>query len=292
MKKIKKFWLVFVGHLVNKLKNYLSQKRRFVIALSSFLILLLGGLTYYGIALAQISAAEVNLAALRENINDEKICHEACLLIRKNEEEIIISALKKSERNLIKRMENYFLSQKESREFKEEIINLWRLNNDFKVIPQYVYDYLDNESGDLKLQALIISTLLSPDQDKRWLDYYFSLLASKRDPSLKKEAIAALSNRADKASEFNLRQLVFLKNLLFNLETSLEIKADLVSLIGEYYPLLSDDTDSVLREIYKDQKIDNITRAFAVDILNRYTDGKKLIAPVVSGEEWEQYYNY
>lgn len=292
MNKLKKFWRFLAGHLLKRLKSYSPKKRRLIIVMSSFSVLIIGGLLYYGVALARISEAEINLAALRENINNEKICHEECLLVRKKQEEIIIIALKNVEENLLKRMKTYFLSSEESLEFKEEIINLWRLNNDFTAVPPYIYEYLDDENGDPKLQVLIIGSLLSPDNDPRWLDYYFSLLTSKRDVSLKKEALNALSNREDKEGEFNLRQLVFLKNLLLNSETPLEIKSDLVLLIGEYYPLFPEDTELILEDVYANKEIDNITRAFATDILNRYLKGKKLTAPAISGEEWEKYYNY
>lgn len=292
MNKLKKVWPNFLAGLRAKLKTYPLKKKRLIIILSSFFILMFGFITYYGIALARISEAEINLATLREEIIQEKICHEDCLAVRKNREAIIIAALKKPEENLLKRIEKYFLNPAESSAFKEEIINLWRLNNNWSAVPPYIYEYLDNEAGDLKLQALIISSLLAPDNDQRWVDYYFNLLTSTRDVSLKKEALNALSNREDKAGEFNLKQLVLLKNLLLNAETPPEIRTSLVMLIGEYYPLFSADTDLILRAVYNDKKIDNITRAFAADILNRYTKGEKLILPAISGAEWETYYNY
>ena len=73
MKKLKKVWRALAVGLTNRLKNYSSKKRRLVIGLGSFFILLLGALTYYGIALAQISEAEINLAALREDINNDGV---------------------------------------------------------------------------------------------------------------------------------------------------------------------------------------------------------------------------
>ncbi|MHB8904280.1 MAG: hypothetical protein ACYC40_04240 [Patescibacteria group bacterium] len=284
MKKLKNFW--------KKLECFYSKKRPLVIVLGLFFILLLSFGIYYGVALARISEAEINLATLREEINSEKICHEDCLSIRKNQEAIIIAAIKKPEANLLKRLADYFNDSKESFEFKNEIINLWRLNDSLESVPQYFYNYLDKENGDVKLQTLIINSFLSADNDGRWLDYYFNLLASKRNVSLKKAALIALSNRKDKASDFNLKQLVFLKNLLFSSDASLEIRTDLVLLIGEYYPYFPDDTTLILLEVYDDKKLDNITRAFAADILNRNNKEEKLVLPAISGPEWENYYNY
>lgn len=282
MNKLKKIWQNILPRMSRKL---------FVVSGSLFLLLLIAG-AYYGAALARVSEAEIGLAALREEIAQEKICHEDCLAVRKKQEETIIAALKKPEENLLKRMEAYFSNPAESREFKEEIINLWRLDDDSNAVPQYLYEYLDNEAGDLKLQALIISSLLSKDNDKRWVDYYFDLLASERDVSLKKEALAALSNRADKAGEFNLKQLALLKNLLLGSKTPPQIKADLALLIGEYYPFFPKDADSILQAAYNGKEIDNITRAYAADILNRYAKEEKFPLPKISGAEWETYYNY
>jgi hypothetical protein len=284
MNKLKKVW--------QKLKRIYFKKKRLVIVLSLVFILMFIFFIYYGIALALISDAEINLAALRESVNKEKICHEDCLLKRKEIEKVIIAAIKKPEENLLKRLENYFNNPLESFEFKKEIINLWRLSNNLEKVPQYFYDYLDKEDGDIKLQKLIINSFLSPSRDKRWLDYYFSLLASARDYSLKKAALIALSNREDKAANFNLKQLVFLKTLLFSSSTPVEIRADIVLLIGEYYSYFHEDTDLILTEAYKSKELDSITRAYAADILNRNTKGKKLALPTISGEEWEKYYSY
>lgn len=302
MKKLKKIWQGFLRYFSLGLRP--AKKRRFVIVLSLFLLLIIGTGLYYSIALARISDAEINLAALRENVNKQKICHEDCLLTRKKQAAVIIAALKKSEPNLLRRLEDYWNDRRESFEFKKEIINLWRLNNeanndlssvppnDLSGVPPYIYDYLDQADGDPRLQSLIISSFLSFNQGKQWLDYYFSLLASKRDLSLKKEALIALSNRENKAADFNLKQLVFLKNLLINPETPLAIKADIVLLIGEYYPLFTAETNSILLEIYKNQALDNITRSFSGDILNRENGNTKLILPAISEVEWGNYYNY
>lgn len=308
MKKLKKIWQGFLRYfspglrpdlwlgLSHRLKRYSAKKRRFVIVLSLFLLLIIGTGLYYSIALARISDAEINLAALRENVNKQKICHEDCLLTRKKQAAIIVAALKKSEPNLLRRLEDYWNNHQESFEFKKEIINLWRLNNeannDLSGVPPYIYDYLDQADGDPRLQSLIISSCLSFNQGKQWLDYYFNLLASKRDLSLKKEALIALSNRENKAADFNLKQLVFLKNLLINPATPLAIKADIVLLIGDYYPLFTAETNSILLEIYKNKALDNITRSFSGDILNRENGNTKLVLPAISEVEWENYYNY
>ncbi len=284
MNKLKKIW--------QKLKRVYFRKKRLVIISGLIFILVFSFVIYYGIALATISEAEVSLAALRESIKKEKICHEICLSKRKEMENIIIAAIKKSEGNLLKRLENYFNNPEESFEFKKEIINLWRLNNNLEAVPQYFYDYLDKNDGDVKLQTLIISSFLSSNGDRHWLDYYFSLLASKRDVSLKKASLIALSSREDKAESFNLKQLLFLKDLLFNPETPVEIRADIVLLIGEYYLYFPDDTNLILLEIYKNKEFDNITRAYSADILNRYIKNKKLVLPTISAEEWDKYYSY
>lgn len=288
MNKLKKLWRI-VSH---KFKSYCLKKKRLVLIFVVLLILVVAPGIYYGAALMRVSEAEVNLAALRENINNEKICHDDCLLFRKKKENLIIAAINKSEKKLLKRLEDYWFNQDESLDFKKEIINLWRLNNDLENIPQYFFDYLDNEEGDVKLQALIISSYLSPNQDIRWLDYYLNLLISKRDVSLKKEALLALSNREDKAEHFTLKQLSLLKKLMFDKSAPEEIKPHVVLLIGDYYQLFSEDTELVLMELYESQEVDNISKAFAVDILNRYRTKKKLASPEISSEEWGKYYSY
>jgi hypothetical protein len=247
---------------------------------------------YYGVALARVSEAEVNLLILKEGIENNKICHEDCLLIRRQQEALIISALSKSEKALLERLEQYWLDPLVSFDFKFELINLWSLNNNLEIVPQYFYDYLDQEDGDVKLQTKIISSFLAPDRDKSWLPYYFSLLSSGRDKSLKKEALGAISSRSDKQDIFTLKQLELLKALVINNETPIEIKADLVLLISEYYIFFPEEARTVLMDIYKNTKLDNITRAFAADILNQNNSELKLLTPFISEAEWEKYYNY
>lgn len=284
MNKLKKVW--------QKIKRVYFKKKRLFIIITSAFILVFSFVIYYGIALALVSDAEISLAALRESINKEKICHEDCILKRQEIEKIVVAAIKKPEEKLLKRLDTYFNNPLESFEFKKEIINLWRLSDNLEGVPQYFYDYLDQEDGNIKLQKLIMNSFLFPSRDKHWLDYYFSLLASTRDYSLKKAAIIALSNREDKAASFNLKQLVFLRGLLFNPSSPTEIKADIVLLIGEYYPYFADDANSILTDAYNSKELDNITRAYAADILNRNIKNKKLAIPAISDEEWERYYSY
>jgi len=285
MNRLKKIWRSLLR----------SKKKRLVLVSGFILAVVLGVGLYYGIALACVSEAEVNLAALKEGVNKEKICHEDCLALRKKQEAIVLAGIKKPEPNLLKRLDNYWQDPKESLEFKEEIINLWRFDDDPVNLPKYFSDYLDQADGDVKLQALIISSFLAVSPDTRLIDYYFSLLSSDRAKSLKKEAIIALSNRSDKADSFTLKQLGFLKDLIMDSKTPSEIKPDLVSLGGDYYSLYPVDAYSALLEIYNDKSIDNISRAFAADILNRNNEKTKgfkvLLAPEISGEEWQAYYN-
>lgn len=288
MSKVKKS----LRNLLRKFKSCPIKKRILVFALSLAVIIIIGAGSYCFIALAQISETEINLAALRENIDNEKICHEDCLLVRKKQEGLAIEGIKKSDSKLIKRLADYWYSPKESFEFKKEIINLWRLSDDLKLAPQYFYDYLDDENGDVKLQSLIISSFLSPSPDQQWLDYYFSLLTSERDVSLKKEALRALSDRKDKVESFTVKQLELLDNLLLSKEAPLEIRADIVLLIGDYYPIFPDETSAALFGIYKKTELDNISRAFAADILNKNVKNSKLVLPAISGQEWDSYYNY
>ena len=287
MKKFKKIW----QSILQKYVRLSLKKRRRLLIFSLFSFIIIAFLFYYSIALARISEAEINLAALKEEVNTQKICHEDCLSLRKKQELVVISAIKKSEKNILIRLKNYWFDPKESLEFKKEIINLWRLNNDLNIVPPYLYNYVDASTGDVKLQALIISSFLAPSKEKRWLDYYFNILSSSRDKSLKKEALRALSNREDKDKNFTLKQAVFLKNLVINLKTPLEIKPDIVLLLGEYYSIFPEQIKSILEEIYINKELDNITRVFAGDILNRENGDNKYILPEISAQEWQNYYN-
>jgi len=288
MSKEKRAW----HYLGRKFKSYPVRKRILISVLSLTAVIILGLGFYYFIILARISETEIDLAALKENINNEKICHEDCLIIRKKMEEAVSAGIKKADPKLIKRLENYWSSPQESTEFKKEIINLWRLNDNVQAVPQYFYDYLDEENGNVELQSLIISSFLSSSPDKQWLNYYFSLLASTRDIALKKEALRALSNRKDKTESFTMKQLDLLENLLLNEAAPLEIRADIVLLIGDYYPIFPAETSAALLKIYRKSELDNISRAFAADILNRNSKEDKLALPDISGGEWENYYNY
>lgn len=288
MNKLKKTWAL----ILHKFKKYSPRKRKLILVSVAVCIFVIIPAFYYGIALARVSEAEINLAALRENINNLKICHEECLLVRKKQENLIVEEMRNENERVMKRLEKYWLDSGESFEFKKEIINLWRLNDDLENIPQYFYDYLDDREGEVKLQVLILSSYLSPNQDISWIDYYLNLLISDRAVSLKKEALLALSSREDKSEHFTLKQLSLLRKLMFDKSAPRGIKADIVLLIGDYLEFFSEDARNVLLEIYGSNEVDNISKAFAVDILNRYNSAEKLTASEISPDEWEKYYSY
>lgn len=280
--------------------------------------LLLGGgiltiliLIYLLIALLAVSPVEIRLAELKNSWENEKICHESCALRRAEAEEAVVGVLMVDfnavkESRLAKRLKIYFLDEKLSAEFRSELVKILRRAYGPAKPPLYLKDYLTRDDGNPAVQATIINSygaavlnqaaLNDKGGDKAGvspLNYYFTLLTGDRDLVLKLEAIRALSNYPDKINYFSTDQLAAIEKLALDPATDSRLRPSLILLLTDYYPLFPKETAAILKMIYGEKNAgDEISRAFAADILNRFgAKGDKWPIPAVSDAAWDEYYN-
>jgi len=118
-------------------------------------------------------------------------------------------------------------------------------------------------------------------------DYYFHLLTDDDELLIKREAVRLISAQAEKGGTLSLNQLAIIRELMLDSVTPALLRPPLVLLLGDYYELFPVETVAVLKSVYAEG--DEVSRAFAADILNK--SGKKITAPAVSQEAWDEYYN-
>jgi hypothetical protein len=258
----------------------------------SFLGLLAVFIIYVAVALLSVSRAEISLARLKNSLETEKICHENCQLNRAQEQTEIVKALQTSEGRLKKRLLKYFFDSQESREFKKELIKIWRQGSQTNDLPSELEEYLQSPVGDPELQALIIKSWLAENTARPRIDYYFSLLSGDADLILKEEAVYALSNIKDKKSYLTAAQLENISHLVLSATTANKLRQSLILLLADYYSLFPAETENILLAVYKNSNLpDKISRAFSADLLNRRRGLIKFTLPEISASEWAEYYN-
>ncbi len=298
--------------------------------LSVFFALILGIGLYLFISLLSVSRPELALARLRYSFARETVCHEDCLIARSREEQAVAAALP-ARRRLAGKLRKYFLAEKESRAFKKELLKIIALAYGPDAPPEYVRAYVASAGADPELQAEILSLFnkeafkvsdliarwqaeieasfsdsasttatkalatfktLKETRDDSLAPYYFSLLVGPAGNTLKEEAIVALSNIGDKKSYFSAEQVSRIKDLIMNSATDKHLRASLVLLLGDYYPLYPAQTVAVLTALYELASSDDaVSQAFAADLVNRTAGWAKLAEPTVSAEEWDEYFN-
>jgi len=274
-----------------KLKSWFKQRSLKQRCLLGALVLASGLIIYCLMTLLFINQAKLSLTKLKISVETEKICHEACRLERLKQQEIVIKALQKGDQRLEKEMERYFFQASESREFKKELIKIWRQKSEPATLPENLEKYLQAANGDPELQALILKSFLTDANDPR-VDYYFSILNGNSELALKKEAVRALSNIRAKQKYFTVDQLTKLNDLIFRAATPNKLRQFLVLLLNDYYQLFPTETKEILLAVYNNKNLqDNLSRAFSADILNRDSGRIKFPLPVVSAGEWDEYYN-
>ena len=123
------------------------------------------------------------------------------------------------------------------------------------------------------------------------IDEYFAVLSGDEDELVKCEILKNISLIKDKRAYFTLDQLELIGTLIFNSDTGLRLRRDLVLLIGDYFLIFKDESTALWREIYASEEIDSISRLFAADNINHLLK-ENLILPLVSSSEWNEYYNY
>ena len=265
-------------------KEFSLKKRIFF----SLAVLVLAAIVYLIVIIFSVDQTELQLAELRDSWRKEKICHEECARIRAGQEESIVSGLKAGpDSRAARRLKKYFLDEDEDILFRIELVSLARRAWGQGAEPEYFKKYLTDSDGQVAIQAEIISSYSS----SRPLKYYFDILAGAGDWRLKQAAISVIGNYRDKAANFSADQLVLIKKIIFTPTAENRLRRSLILLLGDYRSLFPEETDEILRAVYKTESGgDPISRAFTADILNRL-GGAKLAIPAISDAEWNEYYN-
>ena len=259
--------------------------------------LILAVLVHLIISLLSVSRTELVLAELRDSWQQEKICHEECAKKRRERIAELIEGLRsKPGSRAGKLLQSYFLEENGDRSFRIQVLQIILAVNGPGNPPEYVRQYLESPNGDLKIRAEIISSfspgsLFFSTAVGSPLDYYFTLLAGPEAIELKLAAANAISNFSDKDAAFSKSQIEAVKKIILTPAADRHLRQSLVLLLSDYYPLFPGEVASVLQAVYQDESSgDDISRAFAGDILNR-RGGTELALPEISDAQWDEYYN-
>lgn len=288
--------------LSSKLSRLLSRFRKvpwkFKLLLGAG-ILLMAVAGHLVVALVSVTPAEIKLAELKDSWDNEAICHEQCSRWRQEAEDMIIASLRLGNNPAVsRRLESYFVDSQTKDNFRIELISILAEASGKINPPEYIRRYLADLSVNPTVQAAIIDAYdpaalawpLSPDSSVA--DYYLEVIGGERDILIKQAALRALSNYQADRKDFTLSQLDRFKKIIFNPQTDPRLRPELIMALGDYYESLPAETGSVLRTIYKTEvNGDEISRAFAADILNRKA-GDSLVIPEIPESEWARYYNY
>lgn len=262
--------------------------RHSLAAASSLLLILM---FYLGWSLFRVSRAELAAAELKTSWLQEPICREDCQRWRLERVDILVAALQanQSRSRLQSLLTTYFQDASISREFKQEVLRIWRLAYGPDNPPLILSDYLLKEAGDPYLQAAIVAAFspkalslrqaeatggLSLSQTEFGLpagplSYYFDLLLGPDDWPVKLAAVRALSDYREQAADFSLSQLPIFGEIIKSGDTDKRLRQALVMLLADYYQFYPEDSASIWRAVYRSDKADEISRVLAADFLQR-----------------------
>lgn len=271
-------------------QRFLKLKKKWLfISLGVFFLLLI----YIGLSMFMVKPAEISLLELRRSFQKYPLCHEACSRDRASAASIIVSGLKSDpESKIAENLKKYIINEHENIDFRLSLLGLIRTASGADNIPEYLKKYI-SEGDNVYLRAGILKSFNAAalSEENNPLDYYFKILAGNEDLNLKLAAIKALSSMPGKNELFSEGQLELIKKLIFNSGTEKSLRRPLTLLLSDYYQIFPDETKNILNAYYlTDTSGDNISRAFAADIINRQ-DGGELTIPEISSEEWGEYYN-
>jgi len=296
MKKIKTAFLK-LGQLF---KRAFKRKQKFVQIfkrhrwLLIFPSLALLVIVYFLSAFLLISPARIKLLEFQKNMAAAGPCHEDCLLARKQLKDELATYFKQ-DRKFQKEVENLFLADSANEDseaslnFKKELLEIMAIANGTANPPDFIADYFLNASARPELKAEIIRLFLASADNPGLVDYYFSVLNSQEALAVKTEAIKALSGLHNKSVYFKVESIAQLHDLILNSAESLNLKADFIFLLADFYEFFPTETELTLRAIYENSS-QNIVKAFAADTLNNL-GFQEFEAPDVSADDWVEYYN-
>jgi len=288
MLKIKKRLVNLKSVILKLKKKKTSLKFKILIGASSLIIILM---IYFSLSLILVSREDIVLAKLRNSYHFELSCHENCRLNREKEINKLIDLLKQENKKAEEKIKNIILNKEEEIEFKRELIKILGKVYGRENIPEYLKLYLEDTTAETTLQATIINSFTIEKNEELSTKYYFNLIDREVDLNLKLESINALSNIQNKKNSFSKAQIELIGKIILNQKTNNKLRASLIFLLNDFYPLFPIEAQKILKQIYNDKDIDKISKIFATDILNRYLKNNKLTAPEASHEEWSNYYN-
>jgi hypothetical protein len=267
-----------------------SSRRNRLLALGAIFLSIF---IYLVLAMLTVSSAELDLEKLRRSFAEDIICHEVCAADREAARVALVKGIKSDPGGKGARLlKKYFLDEGNEINFRLSLVSIISETDGVANPPDYVGDFM-NSSGNPLIRAEILgnfeaTSLAAVDNP---LDYYYGILSGEDDLLVKLAAVKAISALSEEKYFFGEGQLSIIKKLILNSGTAKRLRQPLILLLGDYYFLFPEETSNILAAFYStDVSGDSISRAFAVDILNRL-GGENLAIPEVTPAEWEDYYN-
>lgn len=239
---------------------------------------------YYLISFVKISSAELCLESLKVSFAQEEICRADCALNRWENKKCLLEKIT-TNKKLEKKIFSYLEREELSLDFRQELVDIFRLSYEDKVIPDFLLAYLENPKTNEKLRAEIFKSFNWELEGQNPLAYYLALIDSEASLELRLAAALKISSHDNKLRAFSLADLDSLKKVIFNTQTPAYLRQSLVLLLADYRRYFPQESEALLAEIESHSfNSDNISRAFAADFIG-------LELPDISQEEWNNYYN-
>lgn len=258
-------------------------------------ILLLFGVGF--LLVKKNNPGELSLKRLENSWKKEKICHDECLVRRNKEKAVIIKSLTDDPKKINKKIKKYLFSVNNtiSSEFQIELIKILASAYGYNNLPVYLRNALMDNQIASHLQIAILNNFQVFGSDSEARDFYLSILSNNREIVLKKEAVRFLSNLNGQTEEgkelMAITDFEPLKNLLFASNTPSSLRISLIMLLSDYYYLFPKQSVEILTDIYQTLEFDNFSRALAADALNHFNPAMSYALPIISENDWQQYYN-
>jgi len=271
-------------------KKLMSSKKKRLGAAVAVLVILAA---YFIISMLSVSRAEISLEKLRRSFDEDYICHEACSAARASESAQLARELAdRPEARGARRLRAYFLDEKKPLDFRLSLLAIIRQAFGPDNPPAYVPALMgQRDNPEIRAEILTIFSPSSLGAVGSALDYYYDILAGNDDLAVKLAALRALSSLDNKEYLADIGRLEQIKRLVFDSRTDKRLRQSLILLLGDYYLFLPSETKGILSAFCQTETAsDNISRAFAADILNRL-GGESLIIPAIEAAEWDEYYN-
>lgn len=295
---LKKLTFLRIQRNFRSLKTY----QKILVLVGGFLLLLF---LYIFLALAFISQVEIKLAELERSYREDKFCREECQIERREIKVVLTESLQRHPQSrLTRRIKKYIFSPEVNRDFKLALVDILQEATGSLAPPVYLIDYLERADLDPYVAAKIYSKF-APESlfrdalgggAENSLNLYFKIIETEQAYPLKVAAVRRISQANQKAGAYTTQQIVKITSWLQAGEIELKLKYHLVMLLGDYHSSFPEETKEALRTVYWSASSSDLVRALAGDLLNRFEpeggpEGGDWEIPVVSDEEWSDYYS-